>query len=200
MGAFSSYYLTEAKQSEGAEPKKAVFTFGRFNPPTMGHAKLIESLERIAKETNADPYVFVSQSQDSKNNPLSYQDKLVFMRKLFPHTNIVDNPTIKNPFQASGYLGSHLKYTDVIMVAGSDRVEEYKRRFSNPNKYYDGFDVVSAGERDPDSDSVIGMSGTKARAAAANNDVEMFSIATGWEDGLAMELMKAVQRGMNGGL
>jgi FAD synthase len=61
MGAFSSYfYLNEAKQSQGAEPKKAVFTFGRFNPPTMGHAKLIEAVEKIAKDTNADPYVFLS--------------------------------------------------------------------------------------------------------------------------------------------
>jgi nicotinic acid mononucleotide adenylyltransferase len=200
MGAFSSYvYLNEAKRSEGAEPKKAVFTFGRFNPPTMGHAKLIESVERIAKESNADPYIFLSQSHDREKNPLSYQDKLVFMRKLFGDINLIENTQIKNPFQACGYLGSYLKYTDVIMVAGSDRVDEYKRRFTHPDKYYDGFEVVSAGERDPDSDHVAGMSGTKARMAASKNDIDMFTISTGWDGDLALELMRAVQRGMQNG-
>jgi len=200
VGAFSSYLqLTEAKQSQGAERKAAVFAFGRFNPPTRGHAKLVMTVERIAKEINADPFVFMSHSHDKDRNPLTYSDKLVFMRKLFPHTNIIDNKDIKNPFNAAGYLGSHLKYTDILLVAGADRVGEYEKRFSNPDKYFDIFKVVSAGERDPDSDDIIGMSGTKARAAAARNDLGAFRASTGWEGSLSLEIMRAVQRGMQDG-
>lgn len=200
MGAFGSYIkLTEAKREEGIPAKAAVFTFGRFNPPTRGHAKLIATVERIAKEINADPFVFVSRNQDHDKNPLTYEDKLVFMRKMFPDTNIIDNDLIKNPFNASGYLGSHLKYTDVVMVAGSDRVAHYQKRFSNSDKYFDSFKVVSAGERDPDSDDIIGMSGTKARAAAARNDLGAFRATTGWDGELGLELMRAVQRGINNG-
>lgn len=197
MGAFGSYLkLTEAKRGGGVPAKAAVFTFGRFNPPTKGHAKLIATVERIAKEINADPFVFMSRSHDQNKNPLTYQDKLIFIRKFFPDTNIIDNDEIKNPFHAAGYLGSHLKYTDIVLVAGNDRVGEYEKRFTNPDKYFDSFRVVSAGERDPDSDDIIGMSGTKARAAAAKNDLGSFRAATGWEGGLSLELMRAVQRGM----
>lgn len=200
MGAFSSFLqLTEAKQADGATPKTAVFTFGRFNPPTRGHGKLVETVERIAKELNADPFVFVSQSHDSKKNPLTYQDKIVFMRKFFPDANIVDNERIKNPFNATGYLGSHLKYTDVVLVCGSDRVQEYERNYSHPDKFFDSFKIVSAGERDPDSDNILGMSGTKARQAAANNNLGAFRAATGWQGEISLELMRAVQRGMSGG-
>lgn len=200
MGAFGSYIkLTEAKREEGGKPKTAVFTFGRFNPPTRGHAKLVAAVERIAKEINADPFVFVSRSHDAKKNPLTYADKLVFMRKLFPDTNIIDNDLIKNPFNASGYLGSHLKYTDIVIVVGSDRVKSYEKGFSNPGKYFDSFKVVNAGERDPDSDDVMGMGGTKARSAAARNDLGAFRAATGWEGELALELMRAVQRGLQNG-
>ena len=200
MGAFGSYLqLTEAKRSEGAELKTAVFTFGRFNPPTRGHAKLVAAVERIAKEMNADPFVFVSRNHDRNKNPLTYQDKLVFIRKLFPDTNLIDNDQIKNPFNASGYLGSHLKYTNIVLVAGSDRVKDYEKSFANPDKYFDSFRVISAGERDPDSDDIIGMSGTKARSAAARNDLGAFRAATGWQGEFALELMRAVQRGMQNG-
>lgn len=200
MGAFGSYLqLTEAKREEGMPTKAAVFTFGRFNPPTRGHARLIATVDRIAKEIKADPFVFISRSHDRDRNPLTFENKLIFMRKMFPDANIIENDQIKNPFNASGYLGSHLKYTDVILVAGSDRVNEYEKRFSNPDKYFDSFKVVSAGERDPDSDDIVGMSGTKARAAASRNDLGSFRAATGWEGELALELMRAVQRGMQNG-
>jgi nicotinic acid mononucleotide adenylyltransferase len=200
MGAFGSYIqLTEAKRDAGAEPKTAVFTFGRFNPPTRGHAKLIATVERIAKEIGGDPFVFVSRAHDPDKNPLTFEDKLVFMRKTFPDTNIIENDRIKNPFNASGFLGSHLKYTDIILVVGSDRINEFQKRFTNPDKYFDSFKVVSAGDRDPDSDDIIGMSGTKARSAAARNDLGAFRAATGWGGETSLDLMRAVQRGMQDG-
>jgi nicotinic acid mononucleotide adenylyltransferase len=201
MGAFSSYLslLNEAKVADGAEKKTAVFTFGRFNPPTKGHERLINAVESYAKDMNGDPFVFMSQSHDKDKNPLSFSDKLVFMKRMFPNANFVENELIKNPFQAAGYLGSHLKYTDVVLVAGSDRAAEYQKRFSNPEKYFDLFRVVSAGERDPDSDGVSGMSGTRARMAAANNDLGSFYAATGWDGDFALQLMRAVQKGLKNG-
>lgn len=200
MGAFGSYLLlTEAKRDEGAEPKSAVFTFGRFNPPTKGHAKLITAVETIAKQKSADSFIFLSRSQDKDKNPLSPHDKLVFMRILFPDSNIIENEQIKNPFNAAGYLGSHLKYTDITMVAGSDRIDSYKRSFNNPDKYFDTFNIISAGERDPDADSVIGMSGTKARQAAKKNDLGLFYAATGWDGDIALQLMRAIQKGLDNG-
>jgi len=200
MGAFGSYLkLTEAKHVDGVEPKTAVFTFGRFNPPTKGHVKLVATVERIAKEIGGDPFIFVSRSHDGDKNPLTFEDKLVFMRKIFPNTNVIENDQIKNPFNATGFLGSHLKYTDIVMVVGSDRIHEFEKRFSRPDKYFNSFKVVSAGERDPDSDDIIGMSGTKARAAAVRNDLGAFRAATGWGGELSLELMRAVQRGLQNG-
>lgn len=200
MSTFSSFVqLTEARQIDGATPKTAVFAFGRFNPPTRGHVKLVAAVESIAKELNADPFVFVSRSHDDKKNPLSYPDKMIFMHKLFPDAHIIDNEHIKNPFNATGYLGSHLKYTNIVLVCGSDRVSEYEKNFSRPERYFDSFKVVSAGERDPDSDNVLGMSGTKAREAAKNNNLGAFRAATGWQGEVSLELMRAVQKGLNNG-
>ncbi len=89
MGAFSSYVqLVEAKQSEGLERKAAVFTFGRFNPPTKGHARLIATVKALADSVNGDPFVFVSRSHDKDKNPLSYSDKHVFMQKFLNKLNV----------------------------------------------------------------------------------------------------------------
>jgi len=200
MGAFGTFLLlNEAKRDEGAAPKSAVFTFGRFNPPTKGHAKLIATVETLAKEKSADSFIFISLSHDKDKNPLSPADKLIFMKELFPGSNIIENDQIKNPFNATGYLGSFLKYTDVTMVTGSDRTESFKRSFNKTGKYFDSFEIVSAGERDPDEDSVVGMSGTKAREAAKRNDLGLFYAATGWDGDIALKLMRAVQKGMQDG-
>ena len=118
---------------------------------------------------------------------------------MFPQTNIVDNEQIKNPFNAAGYLNSHLKYTNIVVVCGSDRVKSYEKNFSNPSRYFDSFRVVSAGERDPDSDDIGGMSGTRARTAASNNNLGAFRAATGWQGEEALKLMRSVQQGMNNG-
>lgn len=199
MATFNSYVtLLEAKRGQGVEPKLAVFAFMRCNPPTQGHGKVIETVDGIAKQKKGDPFIFLSHSHDSLTNPLSYKDKLEFMRKMFPQTNFVDETEqeIKNPFQARGYLGESLKYTDIILVSGSDRVNQYKTTFSNPDKYFDLFEVVSAGERDPDGDGIPGMSGTRARIAASQDNEVGFQAATGWDEEAADWLFRAVRRGM----
>ncbi len=199
MGTFNSYVaLLEAKREHGAEPKLAVFTFMRCNPPTQGHAKIIRTVDEIAKQNKGNPFIFLSRSHDTLRNPLSYKDKIEFMRKMFPQTNFVDNtdPEVKNPFQASGYLGSGLKFTDIILVCGSDRVSEFKTRFTNSDKYFDSFEIVSAGERDPDADGIAGMSGTRARLAASQDNEVGFQAATGWDEEASEWLFRAVRRGM----
>jgi len=199
VGSFSSYVeLLEAKREQGVPPKLAVFAFMRANPPTQGHRLIVDTVERIANQRKGDPFIFLSHSEDPANNPLPYKEKLEFMRRVCPQGNFVDGTEqlIKNPFQASGYLGSFLKYTDIILVCGSDRVNEYQSRFKDPLKYFDTFEVVSAGERDPDQEGIAGMSGTRARIAAAQDNEVGFQDATGWTDEASEWLFRAVRKGM----
>lgn len=203
MGSFQTFLtLMEAKQQQTGEEKRAVFTFGRFNPPTRGHKKLVDAVKQIAAENNADPYIFTSHSHDPKKNPLEYDDKIVFMQRLFPEATVINDQQtpgidseIKNIFQVVGYL-NYLGYTDLILVAGSDRVSEYETRFNRSEEYFDSMHVVSAGERDPDAEGASAMSGTKAREAAVSGDIGKFRAATGWEGEIATQLLKAVRRGM----
>lgn len=197
MHTFQSFVngIKEAKQDDVGEQRLAVFTFGRFNPPTQGHQKIINFVEEIARQRGGTPYVFTSVSSDAKKNPLPYETKIRFLRELFPSTNVVVNHEIRNPFQAVGYL-SNIGITDIVFVVGSDRVEEFRKRFNRAYEYFDSFEVISAGERDPDATDTAGMSGTKAREAATENDIGKFRAATGWEGEIAEKLMRAVQQGM----
>lgn len=194
--------LVESNGEETSETKLAVFAFGRFNPPTRGHEKLINAVLHEAHVRGGDAFIFTSHSQDSKKNPLEYGVKITFMRQLFPTANVVDDQNtsgisrpIKNAFDAAGYLSS-LGYTDIVLVAGSDRVSEYQTRFNKAGQFFKSFEVVSAGIRDPEAEDAAGMSGTKAREAAKTGDIGKFRAATGWSGEIAMQLMKAVRQGM----
>jgi len=165
--------LTEAK-------KFASFTFGRFNPPTIGHEKLLSALVRNSSGT--DMFIYPSHSQNPKKDPLPHALKVAYMRKMFPRyaKNIMASKE-KTVFEIVVSLYNK-GYTSVTMVVGSDRVKEFDSLIKKYNKvngrhgYYD-FDeinVVSAGERDPDAEGVSGMSASKMRAAASENDVTNF--------------------------
>ena len=161
----------------------AVFTFGRLNPPTTGHGKLIDAMAREqGKNAGSKMHVFVSHSQDAKKNPLDYKRKVAYIRKMFPKyaKNILTDKA-KTIFEVAVSL--HNKgYKSIIMVVGSDRVDEFERLLNEYNGVqskhgYYGFDnveVVSAGDRDPDSDSVEGMSASKMRKAAMDGDLDSF--------------------------
>ena len=184
--------------------KEIVTTFGRFNPPTTGHEKLINA---VAKEGKGKTYrIYASQSEDSKKNPLSYEDKIKFMRKMFSQhgRNIILDRSIKNVFNvaSAAYDDGFTKFT---LVVGSDRVPEFKSLLSKYDgvkgthgyyKFRDGINVISAGERDPDADDVSGMSASKMRAAAADNDLETFSKGLPKTFGEVKELFNAVRKGM----
>ena len=184
----------------------AIFTFGRFNPPTTGHEKLIDALAREqSKNAGSLMYVFPSQSQNPKKDPLPFALKVAYMRKMFPKyaKNIMANKKIKMVFDIAVYL--HNKgHRAIVMVVGSDRVAEFdgllnKYNGVNGRHGYYGFDnieVVSAGERDPDAEGVAGMSASKMRAAASAGDFDTFKtgVPSGFKD--ALKLYNDVRKNM----
>lgn len=174
MHSFKSY-LNE-------EDKVAYYTFGRLNPPTIGHEKLLDSLAK--KSGKNDYFVFLSQTQDSKKNPLDYTLKINNVRKMFPRhaRRVMINKSVRTAFNASSFLYDK-GYQSVVFVAGSDRVREFQTLLNKYNgvKGAHGFynfksiSVISAGERDPDAEGVSGMSASKMRKAASENDFTSFS-------------------------
>lgn len=175
-----------------APRKVAVAAFGRMNPPTIGHEKLVEKI----KSFDGDHYLFLSQTQKPKDNPLPFDVKLQFSKQFFPSVN-VGHPTVRTPIQMLQML-EKLGYTDIIYVAGSDRVESFTKLFNDYNgkEYnFDSIEVVSAGERDPDADGAEGMSASKMRAAAASGDYEAFAQGVP-TPALAQKLYDAVRKGM----
>ena len=184
---------------------QVVFNFGRFNPPTIGHEKLMDKTKQVA---GSSPYiVFPSQSQNQKKDPLPFALKVAYMRKMFPkHSkNIMADKSIINVFDVVVKLYNE-KYTDVTMVAGSDRVKEFDTLLQKYNGvegkrhgYYkfNTINVVSAGERDPDAEGVTGMSASKMRASASLGDLESFKLGLpkGFKDG--EKLFKDVRKYMN---
>ena len=164
------------------EEKTVYFTFGRMNPPTIGHEKLLNTL---SSKAGKNPYrVFVSQSQDKKKNPLSYKDKVKVIRKMFPKhaRSIMMNTKIKTAIDAAVQLFNE-GYVNLVMVAGSDRVRDFDILLNryNGEKARHGFykfnkiTVISAGDRDPDAEGVEGMSASKMRDAASSGDFTKFS-------------------------
>lgn len=161
---------------------KAIFVFGRMNPPTAGHELLINHAHEIAEKENRELFVFISRSQDNKKNPLTHEQKLSILDSVFPEINFVVDPMANTPFNAGYWLRDH-GFKNVKLVSGSDRVKEYTDRFKpylnhkDPSKSFDftRFKVEPIGaERDPDSDDVSGISSSKARFLAMNSNIEGF--------------------------
>lgn len=157
--------------------KTAVFTFGRANPPTVGHEKLFKKVSEVAIKNKADAFIYLSQTQDKKKNPLSYQDKIAFVKQLMPkYQNMVQKDTsIKTIIDQMKKLNQN--YKKVILVVGSDRVSWFKKLLEDYNGKdytFDSIDVVSAGERDPDAEGVEGMSASKMRELASKNNFDEF--------------------------
>ena len=161
---------------------KAIFVFGRMNPPTAGHELVINHANEIANKENRELFVFVSKTKDNKKNPLDISDKLMLLDFVFPDVRFIDNPTIRNPFDAGYWLRDH-GFTDVKLVAGSDRREDFQQKFDKYNDHddeklafrFDKFKVESVGgERDPDADDTSGISASKARDLADQGNIQGF--------------------------
>ena len=159
---------------EEAVSPTTVFSFGRMNPPTIGHEKLVDKINAVAKQNNAMPHLYLSQSYDSKKNPLPYATKIALAKKAFG--SMVMKSRSKTLMQVAKEL-EDMGHTKLIMVAGSDRVEEFKtllNKYNGKDYTFDSIEVVSAGERDPDAEGAAGMSASKMRAAAAAGDEKAF--------------------------
>jgi len=152
--------------------KTVVMAFGRFNPPTIGHELLVKAVKKLAQQKNADHVIYASRSQDAKKNPLSVDKKVKYLNLMFRNTHFAAaNEHVRTFIEAAKELNK--KYKNIIMVAGSDRVPEFKRLLTTYNGKefnYDTIEVISAGERDPDADDATGMSASKMRAIAVKGN------------------------------
>lgn len=191
------YVDTEPRINE-AVTSKAVITFGRMNPPTVGHEKLVNEIIKTAIAVKGTPLVYLSKTQDAKKNPLSYDDKIKFGQALFGK-NIIVKSNAKTIIQVAQELQKK-GYKDLVMVVGSDRVREFEtllNKYNGKDYTFDSIDIVSAGERDPDSDGVDGMSASKMRALAAEGNFDLFTkgIPTR-NDKIRLDLYSAVRKGL----
>lgn len=185
--------------------KTAIIAFGRFNPPTTGHAKLVKFIRTQADRLGADVLIFPSHSQDPKRNPLPFKEKVRFLRMLFPNVEFAENDKIRTPIHALALL-SEMGYDQVFAVVGSDRVAEFQKFGQYVSKHGKrGKDIVLQkygvipvpGDRDPDAESVEGMSASKMRAAAANGNYAAFALGVPTKNkGIAKQLYASVRRNM----
>lgn len=189
--------MSKPEHKERPQSDHAVFTFGRFNPVTTGHKKLVDHIINVARHHGADHYIFASHTHDPKKNPLSYHQKVHFVKKMMPYANIEKTPGIKTAIDAVKHL--HKKgYKKVTMVVGGDRVQEFHNLLHRYNgKEYDipHLKVQSAGQRDPDSEGTAGMSASKMRAHAAAGNFSAFKHGVPRHEH-AKELYHAVRKGM----
>ena len=194
-----SQYLVE-------EDRVVYFTFGRMNPPTIGHGKLMDAL---AAKAGRNPYfIYLSQSNNAKKDPIPYKDKIKHVRKMFPKhgRQIIINKKVITPFFALSDLYNK-GYRKVVMVAGSDRVQEYDLRLNKYNgkkgqhgfyNFDGGVKIVSAGQRDADAEGASGASGTKQRKHATDGNFTKFAqgLPTTMSNNDARRLYNDVRKGM----
>ena len=180
--------------------KEVSFSFGRFNPPTTGHQLLVNKLAKLG----GDKLLFTSHSNDKLKNPLTHKQKISFLRKFFGKKVGIPDVSARTVFDIANELQNQ-GYEKVNMMVGSDRVREFDNLLKKYNgvKARHGFydfkeiNVISAGERDPDSDDVSGMSASKMRAYAEKNDYDNFKEGVPTRSNAdKLKLFKAVKKGM----
>ena len=169
----------ETADGSGQVDKGSIsITFGRFNPPTIGHERLIDKVAKEAKTSGGEYRIYPSRSQDPKKNPLDPGSKIKYMRLAYPdHANsIVDSDDMRTIFDVLKALDAD-GYSDVRIVVGGDRVSEFNSlatKYNGDLYTFDQIKVVSAGGRDPDAEGVEGMSASKMRKAAVEGDFDTF--------------------------
>lgn len=189
-----------------SKEKHIVFAFGRMNPPTAGHSKLVDKVHSEARKRGADHRVIVSHSQDKHKNPLTSAQKIRYLKHVHPQGKF-EGSSSSQPHVFAHLAKMHQQgHTHVTMVAGSDRVGEFHKLINKYNGkkgshgYYKfkSLKVVSAGARDPDATGVAGISGTKMRSHASNNDYKSFKsgLHAKTSHGEAKKLFNATRKGM----
>ena len=192
-------------EEEGGNEKEAstdtlTLAFGRFNPPTVGHEKLLQMARKTA--AGGDLKIYPSRTQDPKKNPLDPDMKVSFMKKMFPDfgENIINDDEMRSIFNVLQTADG--EYKNVTIIVGSDRQSEFESLATKYNGELYNFDdirVVSAGVRDADAEGVEGMSASKMRKAVVDDDYEAFKrgVPSSVKDADAQALYDAVRTGMN---
>ena len=193
----------EGGENKGGEKSGETITmvFGRFNPPTVGHEKLLKSAEQIAGD--GELRIYPSRSNDPKKNPLDPNTKTELMKKMFPDQadSIVNDESVKTIFDALK-LADGEGYSKVNIVVGSDRVAEFDnlaQKYNGDLYDFEEIETISAGERDDSDDGVSGMSASKMRKAAVEDNFEAFrkGIPDSLDDKAVKQMMNTVRKAMN---
>lgn len=186
--------------------KKVTFCFGRMNPPTAGHEQVFKTMSNVGGEY----LIFLSQTQDKKQNPLSYEEKIGFIKALYPQyaDHIVENRELNTVLKVASYLYDQ-GYRQVTLVAGADRLDSFKKLLTQYNGiegkahgYYNFelLDFISSGDRDPDSPGIRGYSASTAREAASEGNFSGFrrvvTVGDISKKEIAKEMFDAVRKGM----
>ena len=199
--------LKSFKQYNAEKTNDVVICFGRYQPPHRGHEKMINAVAALATENRYR--IFTSQSTDNKKNPLLYEEKIRFMRKMFPKAgrNIIEDSSVYTIFDVLVKLYKQ-DFNKVTLVVGEDRLSEFRHKLIKYNgvqsahgfyQFKNGLDVISCGSRDPDTNDVSGISATGMREAAFENNISDFKAClpqsfTNSSD--ILELFLAVRRGL----
>ena len=184
------------------QEKHIVFSYGRMNPPTAGHSKVVDKVKSHAEKIGANHAVIVSHSQNSKTDPLHHEHKKEYLRHIHPDVNF-ENSTKEHPhFLAQLKKFNQEGHSHATMVVGSDRVKQFKalaHKYNGKEYNYKKIHILSAGQRDPDAEGVAGISGTKMRNHASGNDYKSFKagLHANHSDEHAKKLFKATRQGMN---
>ena len=190
----------EEGDASGETTETLTIAFGRFNPPTVGHGKLLSAAKKAA--AGEDLKIYPSRSQDSKKNPLDPDMKISFMKKMFPDFSevIINDDKMKSIFNVL-VAADEAGYKNVNIIVGSDRQAEFENlatKYNGELYNFDNIRVISAGVRDADAEGVEGMSASKMRKAVMDDDYDSFRRGTPKEldDGDTTSLFDAVRAGM----
>ena len=190
----------EGDQTSGETTETLTVAFGRFNPPTVGHGKLLAAAKKAS--AGEDMKIYPSRSQDAKKNPLDPDMKVSFMKKMFPDysENIVNDDEMKSIFNVLT-TADEQGYRNVNIIVGSDRQSEFENlatKYNGDLYNFENIRVISAGVRDADAEGVEGMSASKMRKAVMDDDFKAFRSGTPKEldDGDTQALFDAVRAGM----
>ena len=190
----------ESESAKEREGEALTIAFGRFNPPTSGHEKLLDATKRQAK--GGDYKIYPSRSEDPKKNPLSPDEKISYMRKMYPthDERIVNDEGMRSIFDVLKKANED-GYSSVNIMVGADRQGEFEKlatKYNGELYDFDEINVISAGERDPDAEGVEGMSASKLRKAAADGDFEAFKkgVPKALDDESAQKLFNTIVKKM----
>ena len=190
----------EGGGASGETTETLTIAFGRFNPPTVGHGKLLSAAKKAA--AGEDLKIYPSRSQDAKKNPLDPDMKISFMKKMFPDFSevIINDDKMKSIFNVL-VAADEAGYKNVNIIVGSDRQAEFENlatKYNGELYNFDNIRVISAGVRDADAEGVEGMSASKMRKAVMDDDYDSFRRGTPKEldDGDTTSLFDAVRAGM----